>query len=453
MKLIVKNYGAIKEASIDLSKKLYLFVGYNNTGKTYLTKLIYEIFNPDTLNDFSSSKFNTFESEDKFELILTGELIDNILKDFSNYLREEVVIKKLLKLGTSTLELEKLHIEFEYDIETVKNSELKSNSGIEIKQETNIEIHNLIKGQKSLSVKIEQLTIDEIFAKLPDDFFDFVPKKRFEKQINSLKNDLPKKMLIGSLLSLLLQTKAKPFFLPSNRDFILENAAELKRQDNKREKELSELLLDLMEDGNTNKEQISNLLTKKLENQQPSYIQELRDEILKLRSNKDEDFIIKGTGFYNELLEKLTKILGGEIIYEKASSISDSYEKFKLHHGTEKVIKMDLASSSVNQLSPLFLFFKYLAKAKRNFLMIDEPEENLHPQNQILLMNTSCNRHCVSFFFQASPNLQTHDIYAADTTYFLFHLKHGLSTNSSTTFIQEALQTSLQPPIILNSVL
>ena len=130
MKLIVKNYGAIKEASIDLSKKLYLFVGYNNTGKTYLTKLIYEIFNPDTLNDFSSSKFNTFESEDKFELILTGELIDNILKDFSNYLREEVVIKKLLKLGTSTLELEKLHIEFEYDIETVKNSELKSNSGI-----------------------------------------------------------------------------------------------------------------------------------------------------------------------------------------------------------------------------------------------------------------------------------------------------------------------------------
>ena len=30
MKLIVKNFGAIKESVIDLSKRYYFFVGYNN---------------------------------------------------------------------------------------------------------------------------------------------------------------------------------------------------------------------------------------------------------------------------------------------------------------------------------------------------------------------------------------------------------------------------------------
>jgi len=41
----------------------------------------------------------------------------------------------------------------------------------------------------------------------------------------------------------------------------------------------------------------------------------------------------------------------------------------------------------VNQLSTLYLYFKYWAHQENNFLMIDEPEENLHPKNQIALLN------------------------------------------------------------------
>jgi predicted ATP-dependent endonuclease of OLD family len=97
MKLVVKNYGAIKEGTIDLSKKLYLFVGYNNTGKTYLTKLIYEIFNPDTLNDFSNSNYNEFKYENVGKLELTKALIDAVLKNYSNYLQEVVILISLQK--------------------------------------------------------------------------------------------------------------------------------------------------------------------------------------------------------------------------------------------------------------------------------------------------------------------------------------------------------------------
>ncbi len=35
MKILVKNLGAIKQAEIDLSKKLTVFCGPNGTGKTY----------------------------------------------------------------------------------------------------------------------------------------------------------------------------------------------------------------------------------------------------------------------------------------------------------------------------------------------------------------------------------------------------------------------------------
>lgn len=48
---------------------------------------------------------------------------------------------------------------------------------------------------------------------------------------------------------------------------------------------------------------------------------------------------------------------------------------------------MYLASSSVNQLTLLYLYLKYWASEKDNFLMIDEPEVNLHPENQIKLIN------------------------------------------------------------------
>ena len=41
MKIELKNIGAVKKATIDLSKKLTVFCGPNNTGKTYVSYAIY----------------------------------------------------------------------------------------------------------------------------------------------------------------------------------------------------------------------------------------------------------------------------------------------------------------------------------------------------------------------------------------------------------------------------
>ena len=61
MKIEIKNLGAVKSATIDISKKLNLFCGPNGTGKTYIAYAIYDIFKSDfhigTNEIFDNSNF------------------------------------------------------------------------------------------------------------------------------------------------------------------------------------------------------------------------------------------------------------------------------------------------------------------------------------------------------------------------------------------------------------
>ncbi|MBK1990489.1 ATP-binding protein, partial [Sphaerospermopsis aphanizomenoides BCCUSP55] len=89
---------------------------------------------------------------------------------------------------------------------------------------------------------------------------------------------------------------------------------------------------------------------------------------------------------YINLVEQLQEIIGGEILPLSLKGISPIEFYFKVNSMNEP-LPMYLASSSVNQLTLIYLYLKYWAAAKNNFLMIDEPEVNLHPENQIKLLN------------------------------------------------------------------
>ena len=53
MKIHVENFGKIEYAEIDISN-FSIFVGENNSGKTYLMQLIYGIISSLTSNEFKS---------------------------------------------------------------------------------------------------------------------------------------------------------------------------------------------------------------------------------------------------------------------------------------------------------------------------------------------------------------------------------------------------------------
>jgi ABC-type multidrug transport system ATPase subunit len=53
-----------------------------------------------------------------------------------------------------------------------------------------------------------------------------------------------------------------------------------------------------------------------------------------------------------------------------------------IHKSGEK-LPMHLSSSMVNQLVTVYLYFKYWVEEKDNFLLLDEPEMNLHPSKKL----------------------------------------------------------------------
>ncbi|OQY50754.1 MAG: hypothetical protein DRR08_02370 [Candidatus Parabeggiatoa sp. nov. 2] len=52
IQLISQNFGPIKTGKIDLSKRFYIFVGYNNSGKTYVSQLLWSLFSKETIEKF-----------------------------------------------------------------------------------------------------------------------------------------------------------------------------------------------------------------------------------------------------------------------------------------------------------------------------------------------------------------------------------------------------------------
>jgi AAA15 family ATPase/GTPase len=122
MQLIIQNLGSIKQGQIDLSKRFYIFVGYNNSGKTYVSQLLWSLFNEETFVEFADNEeittelaksidieqFN-FEDEGCFEI--TPDLTSQILERFSRFLSVKlcqellILIKTILRLINCWLNL------------------------------------------------------------------------------------------------------------------------------------------------------------------------------------------------------------------------------------------------------------------------------------------------------------------------------------------------------------
>jgi predicted ATP-dependent endonuclease of OLD family len=185
MQLIIKNLGPIKKGEIDLSKKFYVFVGYNNSGKTYVSQLLWSMFNAKTIRKFSDSKEIeglSIEGNDRFEI--TQHLIDDILNRFSAFLKTKVV-PEIFNVSKDHFILDNFSVEFALELNEIRDDTKKlaihTNNG-----ETNTNrffIFNKKKG--SLVVEFEKKEVSKIFENfsvkgLPD----------FDENKNSIKTSL-----------------------------------------------------------------------------------------------------------------------------------------------------------------------------------------------------------------------------------------------------------------------
>jgi predicted ATPase len=353
MKLRVKNLGPIKQGEIDLSKRFFVFVGYNNTGKTYMAQVLWSVLEffgrtqmftrklklisdfPDKLDIGHQWNTDVKHLLDYYEKELNAQIIEDLnndsLKDFridlSNLFKEFIDNEFTYKL-----EKEKAFSEAFYIVNKAKNT-----TEFSIKRIEEIEY-------RSFKGFVKQIIVTD--GAIEDYFYDFIAKALtpFDDYQHNI-------------------------FLPANRAFY----PTFYRYIYEVAKEKNEIINKAIREGKGINE-IKNLAKTDYSKAMDS----LTGLVNSLNSNK-----ISNTTYQN-FIDDLQKIMGGDIDIQRLEGFAPIEFKFKLN-GT--VLDMHAASSSVNQLTVLNTYFKYWASEKNNFLIMDEPEENLHPKNQIALLN------------------------------------------------------------------
>jgi len=347
MKIAVKNLGAIKQAEIDLGKKLNVFCGPNGTGKTYLAYLIYSIT---SLNNKSLGRI--LEKEYINQLVSTNTTsIEIEVNKLWNYREEEVqTIKENLWNLFAVAENKSEKFFSKTEIQILDTFETFESQFTEMNFKKEIKLY----GYKFIISKIKKthninITLDENQIKVQD-FLRFLEIALLSR--------------VYSILAFYPIVSSTIF--PVERNSIYTFSEELSIRNNDRYEMIKELSskkdinpMDLFFKPNTR------------------YPQPIRDG-LRVAENLENTQKLSSP-YYDFATEIEKELLNGKVTVTNEGNVEFSSDK-----APRVKLSFHQSSSIVKTLSSLVIYLKHLA-TKDDLVIIDEPELNLHPDNQIKL--------------------------------------------------------------------
>jgi predicted ATPase len=343
MKVHVKELGAIKEGTIDLSKKLNIFCGPNGTGKTYMAYVIYGLMksqlhiglNRELATELVENKITTYKID--FEALF--EYRKNLLKNFSENFDELFGIGEILAK--------------EYFKET------KIEFG-----ENDVEFKNVIT-ESEFSSLLHFGKIEVEITKKPKEVF--LTLQILDKTISNSDVDRLSFFLLSNIFSLLATYPvSSTYILPVERNSIFTFSKELSISKQEAVDHFHAM---------TSKDKVDKMeLLFKRTTRYPSPIKEglmIADDLAEIKKNKSRyaDF---ATQIENELL------------HGKVEVNSDGEIQFKPDKSPKKQLPIHMTASIIKSLSSLVIYLKHIA-TENDLIIIDEPEINLHPDNQVLI--------------------------------------------------------------------
>ncbi len=350
MKVTFKHLGPIQKGSLDLTKRCYLFVGQNNSGKTYTSNLLWCILNEKTTWNFISQSNLSLAFENK-QLNLTEAFLTEILAKYAQYIKE-IALPAAFNLPNNHFIFEKFEIDFSFSAEKIANMAHK------------MDLLDLVNNEKT--------TLTSIITEKGK------MSLAYTKEIDN------KKMLEGTiwhfLFSMLFEHNHNLVSLPSERKSYSTFSPYFFRLEKEKKSEMQKRLLQITHSRKNGKQSED---IAKIAAEFGSDYTEIMDDLLTKYYKLSEDRPTENRE-YEACMQGLIGIMQGNIVLESENITPKLC--YRMAESTEK-LDMYLASSSVNQLSALLHFFRYWAKNENNFLMIDEPEENLSPLNQIKLID------------------------------------------------------------------
>lgn len=424
MKIKFSNLGSIKETELDL-RPLTVIIGPNNSNKTYIAYSIYGLWQ----RARRTLRANLDQLEIKQEEVGRWSLkIDSNLLDFVIRESEETA----RNFQGSTLE------SFFQD----SSGKLFSKTSFEMiipRQEVEDAINELIPQVDPILIggipinisRKDNVLLFEIKS-INEELFEIKPINEEQSGYKSISliEDFLKKfddkpyLLLIFIIKQILFSKIFPF--PAERNAfintykILANRRYKLLKDNQREifsSSGSERQLELLKDqGDIRYPQpVEDFLdflseielqeTKKPNSTRKNEFQKLADEIENQLQNKNKTNL------------KATKLGGKEI-------------KVLVKKGLE--IDLYNASSSIKQLAPLLLYLRFRAN-KGDFLVIDEPEMNLHPESQAKLLEA----------LSILVNLGIRVLLTTHSPYIMAHLNNLVNGNHENPEILKTQSSSL----------
>ncbi len=354
MKVEFKELGYVKNVRLDLDKDLIVLCGPNNTGKTYVAYAIYGLMK------FRSELPKSKKIEEEIKNLLTKgrielDIIDLLTENNISYLNTigENYVKQISKVFASD-EITFSKTEIKIELGSIPNLRTKILEE-QIRQEIGI--------RNSISVQIVKELNSSIISCL-----------LIEKEIkdNDNKREIPTSILLDFIADRIFNILIdfifpKTYIAPAERIAINIFSKELSLKRNV----LVDKLLELKDVGGDDDPFD---IIKRRATRYPSPI---RDS---LEISEDLNNFKKNNSDFQHFADEIEKeILKGQVLISKDGDV-----QFKPDKAKSLRLPIHLTASVVKSLSNLVIYFRHLA-TKGDFIVIDEPELNLHPDNQVII--------------------------------------------------------------------
>ena len=411
MKIKFQNLGSIKEAELDL-RPLTVIIGPNNSNKTYIAYSIYGLWECINNNSSTFSRLRRTRRTARYMTLakvqaknedngvwslkidesfynLFAQAIENILRRFTGDSLESFFQDSSRKIFDKTV----LEVE-------ISESDIKEG----INQLSNQTIPYFC------IFKIEQNN-DHLFLHLSED----VDNDFFSKNIVSVVVFLVIENIFSDILP-----------LPAERNAFINTYKILA---NRRYKVLKEMQREIFSSRSKAIDRQLELSREQGDIRYPQPVEDFLDFLSDIELENASDIDPKNKNKFQQLADQIEEHIQNK---NKTNFKNTKFGGKEIKVSVKKGLEIDLynASSSIKQLAPLLLYLRYRAKVG-DFLVIDEPEMNLHPESQVKVLEA----------FSILVNLGVRVLLTTHSPYIMAHLNNIVNGNHEN---QEMLENQAQ---------
>jgi predicted ATPase len=350
MKIKVENLGVIKEGEIELGQDFVVFTGKNNQGKSYMAYLLYAYLTlrndkSDNLYEVYKDKWVEFGKQTNFfksKFIENGFYVNlDEINDGLRKLQTKFYEKYINTNLPEILAYQQTKAKFFEELGTsIKRGFAEK---VEKKVKINDKTFEMLGNSNSLSIISDKYAISD-----NEEIENFVLKM------------------------LCLHNRQNTYFFPAERTAINMFYQDIIRQ---RASESEELTIKLQSAS-------ANEIVKAMQKEgklQPRSPMAVNDYIH--FANNFRNIVNNKPTTFADLATELENLLIGKVSVSDFGDLQFSPKKSK---NSQNSLPLHLASSLVKSLAGLVIYLRFLAN-EGDVIIIDEPEINLHPENQILV--------------------------------------------------------------------